>query len=43
MTVFLRTPATTKGENNMKIILNLQMFVAGPGTVVNATANMVNA
>ena len=26
-----------------KIILNLQLFVAGPGTVVNATANMVNA
>ena len=27
----------------MKIILNLSMFVAGPGTVVNATGNMVNA
>lgn len=27
----------------IKIILNLKMFVAGPGTVVNATANMVNA
>lgn len=26
-----------------KIFLNLKMFVAGPGTVVNATANMVNA
>lgn len=26
-----------------RIILNLRMFVAGPGTVVNATANMVNA
>ena len=27
----------------LNIILNLKMFVAGPGTVVNATANMVNA
>lgn len=27
----------------MKHILNLRMFVAGAGTVVNATANMVNA
>ena len=26
-----------------RIILNLKMFVAGAGTVVNATANMVNA
>lgn len=26
-----------------RIFLNLKMFVAGPGTVVNATANMVNA
>ena len=26
-----------------RIFLNLKMFVAGPGTVVNGTANMVNA